>query len=381
MKLFEFQNTAVSQLLETPRALLGYDTGLGKTAIAINYAKELGVKHVTVFCPAYLKYNWLVEIEMWRGWGIEWEIQSYNYASKGLKEASTDLVICDEAHYVKNWASKRTRNIVKFCSKKRRLLFMSATPVTKSVVDLHPVISMCQPGKWGTVLEFKELYMNKIPTMWNPEGFEYRGVKESKALELEEKISTFCFRKRKDEVLQDLPSKTITDIVIENKRTFEIGEIAEDRKIVGGWKESSVMKFVEDFDRPLLVFGWHRELIKSLTASISKKGKRVASILGGDSKRQETVDKFQSGELDVLVCSIAAAGTGLTLHRSSDVVFAELPWTYAEFKQCSDRVHRIGQKNAVNIYRFILENSIDNIILSSMDNKINEATKSVGHIE
>ena len=80
-------------------------------------------------------------------------------------------------------------------------------------------------------------------------------------------------------------------------------------------------------------------------------------------KRDEIVTKFQAGEIDVLCCTIASAGVGLTLTKSSHVIIAESDWVPGNLNQAIDRVHRIGQEKEVHIDRVLFSDSLDEWIL------------------
>ena len=82
------------------------------------------------------------------------------------------------------------------------------------------------------------------------------------------------------------------------------------------------------------------------------------------------MDAFQTNEnTRLIICSIKAAGVGLTLTAASDVAFIELAWTYADCCQCEDRAHRIGQKDNVNCYYLLGRETIDNTIYSLIHRK------------
>ena len=80
-------------------------------------------------------------------------------------------------------------------------------------------------------------------------------------------------------------------------------------------------------------------------------------------KRDAIVTQFQNNEIDVLCCTIAAAGVGLTLTKSHHVIIAESSWTPGELAQAIDRVHRIGQTKDVHIDRIVFSDSLDEWIL------------------
>ena len=85
--------------------------------------------------------------------------------------------------------------------------------------------------------------------------------------------------------------------------------------------------------------------------------------------KQAAVDAFQSGKAKLIICSIKAAGVGLTLTASSNVAFIEFPWTYADCLQCEDRAHRIGQKDNVTCYYLIGRGTIDGVLYNIIHRK------------
>ena len=109
--------------------------------------------------------------------------------------------------------------------------------------------------------------------------------------------------------------------------------------------------------KPIIVFCSLHDIVDE----IHKAFPGSATITGRDSMmdKQRAVDNFQSGKVKLIICSIKAAGVGLTLTASSNVAFVELPWTYADCCQCEDRAHRIGQKDNVTCYYILGRNTID----------------------
>ena len=81
------------------------------------------------------------------------------------------------------------------------------------------------------------------------------------------------------------------------------------------------------------------------------------------------MDSFQNGHAQLIICSIKAAGIGLTLTASSNVAFIEFPWTYADCCQCEDRAHRIGQKDNVTCYYLLGRNTIDHVLYAIIHKK------------
>lgn len=94
--------------------------------------------------------------------------------------------------------------------------------------------------------------------------------------------------------------------------------------------------------------------------------------------KQAAVDAFQSGKAQLIICSIKAAGVGLTLTASSNVAFVEFPWTYADCCQCEDRAHRIGQKDNVSCYYLIGRHTIDRTLYDIIHTKKSIANQIMG---
>jgi SNF2 family DNA or RNA helicase len=102
----------------------------------------------------------------------------------------------------------------------------------------------------------------------------------------------------------------------------------------------------------VVVMAWHTKVIQTLAAALNAKKITTANIVGGmnGQAKADAVNKFQAGNTQVIIGQIAAAGTGLTLHKACNIVFAQLPWSPAAFAQASDRIYRIGQANACTIH-------------------------------
>jgi SWI/SNF-related matrix-associated actin-dependent regulator 1 of chromatin subfamily A len=124
--------------------------------------------------------------------------------------------------------------------------------------------------------------------------------------------------------------------------------------------------FLEEDVGPLVVFAWHREIVNEIADHYD------APRIMGDVKasdRQRIVEEFQAGDHDLIVLNIQAGGTGLTLTESSNLAFVELPWTWSEVEQAEDRIHRIGQENAANIYFLLGQNTIDADVFTMLEGK------------
>jgi len=141
-------------------------------------------------------------------------------------------------------------------------------------------------------------------------------------------------------------------------------EISSAREEVALAKVGLVVEHVEKLvqcGEPVICFGYHKSVIKSIKERLEKKGIRVGVITGDvhPDKRQDIVDDFQDGHLDVILGNIIAMGVGFTLTRARFVVFAELDWVPAMIEQAEDRAWRHGQLNAVLVQHLVVDGSIE----------------------
>lgn len=406
LRLLPYQEEAVEFCLNKPKSILRLDTGLGKTCVAITVAKNIAPRpRVLVIAPAFLKANWVAEIKKWGGLkcgAIDWSIVSYTKCSNARNIASItkkqyDLVICDEAHYLKNWAAKRTKNIIKkILMKTSRVILMTATPYVRSAEDLHPLFSVCQPGEWGTLGKFREQFC-----LWKPNPYaNYPGAKiwygAKNAEELKERSRKFMFSRKKSDVLYDLPDKRVVDIELKVPEEFHLDNLEretfvnESGRVEGGLgsilsqanaelgieKSAHVAEFIENSGiKRYCIFTKHREVARRFAERFD------APLITGSTptgQRSVIIQDFQEKRHNILVATIGAIGVGVNLQSCSTAFFAELPWSYAELKQCEDRLHRIGQKNKVLVYRFYASETVDELIISQLNQKVEGEEESIG---
>lgn len=210
------------------------------------------------------------------------------------------------------------------------------------------------------------------------------------------------FRREKSKVLKDLPDKVrqVLTCDITNRREYQDAEKnlieylkkykdASDEKIASAMrgevmvristlrnisargKVKEVIEFVRDFvenDQKIILFVHLREVALALMDAFPK----AVTVTGSNTQqeKQQSVDKFQNDpKTQIIICSIKAAGVGLTLTASSNVAFVEFPWTYADCVQCEDRAHRIGQKDSVTCYYFLGQNTFDENVYQIIQEK------------
>ncbi len=337
-----------------------------------------------------------------------WDIR----AAKGKPFRLKDVVFCpdiqvfksviiDECHRVKDPAAQQTiftRGIVE--GKDWRIL-LSGTPVVNRPADLIAQLSIM-----GRLAEFG----GRAKFLADYGGGELSRERRSKDEDDEprnldrlssELYSRCMVRREKAKVLTQLPDKTRTDLYVEisNREEYELAaaDLAEYlrqytecddadirrkmrmealvkfmtlRSLSSRGKVAQAVDFVRTFlanGKPLILFCSLHEIVNELKKAFPK----AVTVTGRDSinMKQAAVDAFQSGRAQLIICSIKAAGVGLTLTASSNVAFVEFPWTYADCCQCEDRAHRIGQKDNVTCYYLIGRHTIDRTLYDIIHRK------------
>lgn len=298
-------------------------------------------------------------------------------------------IIIDESHRVKDPSAQQTIFTKGLSVGKDWCILLSGTPVVNRPEDLIAQLSiMNRLGEFGGRAKFMADYCT-APKDKTAEP----AVPLS---ELSRQLYDTCMiRREKAKVLPQLPDKTRVDLYIEISNDKEYNLAAEDlaaylqeytectdweirrkmrmealvkfmtlRSLATKGKIAQAVDFIRTFldsGKKLIVFCSLHEIVDEL----QKVFPRAVTVTGRDSaiNKQASVDAFQNNpNVQLIICSIKAAGVGLTLTAASDVAFIELAWTYADCCQCEDRAHRIGQKDNVTCYYLLGRGTIDHTI-------------------
>lgn len=298
-------------------------------------------------------------------------------------------IIIDESHRVKDPSAQQTIFTKGLSVGKDWCILLSGTPVVNRPEDLIAQLSiMNRLGEFGGRAKFIADYCT------DPKD---KTAKSAVPLsELSRQLYDTCMiRREKAKVLPQLPDKTRVDLYIEISNDKEYNLAAEDlaaylqeytectdweirrkmrmealvkfmtlRSLATKGKIAQAVDFIRTFldsGKKLIVFCSLHEIVDEL----QKVFPRAVTVTGRDSavNKQASVDAFQNNpNVQLIICSIKAAGVGLTLTAASDVAFIELAWTYADCCQCEDRAHRIGQKDNVTCYYLLGRGTIDHTI-------------------
>lgn len=408
--LFSYQIEGVKFLMSNEHALLADDMGTGKTVMTIVALKLLlrsnQINKVLILCPPSVLYEWKNHIAEWapelvvcfvRGIqeirSFEWNIQSHVYVTSydtlrsdienGLlqpeKWGAFDVVVVDEAHHIKNTNTDRSRAIQKLQPKYRWAL--TGTPVQNKIEDMVAIFAFVYPHYLDQTLAYDEA--------------------------IKQKVAPYFLRRRKMDVIKDLPPKLKQDIWLEmsdeQRREYNRAE-NEIVSEIEGMKErvtkqhifakihrlkqicnfpsnkrtspklDALKEQVEDIstsENKVIVFTQYIEQgVEKLASSLQAYG--VAKIVGGqsDSIRKGEIDRFKyTPKTSVLIASLKSGGEGLNLTEASYVIHFDHWWNPAVMWQAEDRAHRRGQQKNVNVYSYWMKDTIDERIYNILKKK------------
>ena len=439
---YPYQLKGIARGLELKRFMNCDEPGLGKTLQSIATINLADAFPCLVICPSSLKINWLREWEKFTDkkamiltdkvrdtWTFFFQTGMHqvfivNYESlkkyfvQRIKKAegwtlrdvefrnSINLfksVIIDESHRCKSASTQQAKFCKGICTGKEWVIELTGTPVVNRPKDLIPQLAILNRMEdFGGYKPFVNRYCS--------------GQREASNLkELNFNLWQYCmFRREKSLVLTDLPDKIrqVNTCEITNRKEYMDAERdlimylqkykdADDdkiekalrgevmvrinilRQISARGKVRDVIEFVKDFrenGKKIILFCSLHEVVDQLKRYFPT----AVSVTGRDSQdeKQRAVDAFQNNpKADIIICSIKAAGVGLTLTASSNVAFVEFPWTYADCCQCEDRAHRIGQKDSVTCYYFLGRRTIDEKVYRIIQEKKNIANAVTGSTE
>jgi SWI/SNF-related matrix-associated actin-dependent regulator 1 of chromatin subfamily A len=412
----EHQKEAIQKLVENKKFILADDMGLGKTTSTIIAGLETGAKKILIICPATLKINWKREIENYSDRPIfisegkqfstehDFVIVNYdimkNFHDPKKKDESLilmskfDLVIIDEAHYIKNAQAQRTKLINDITKSVDRLWLLTGTPMTSRPIDYFNLLSLIDSPvakNWmAYVIRYCAGFQFKVGPrkIWNVQG-------ASNLEELRDRTAGLTLRRLKENVL-DLPDKIITPVYLRLKSkvyeevmgdyynwyeknpeeskslTVQFTKLTKVRQIIADEKISQTIEIAENIieqDKKVIIFCNFTDSLNKITEHF---GKVAVKLDGSMSKheRQFSVDQFQENDkIKVFVGNIKAAGVGITLTSAEAVIFNDLSFLPSDHAQAEDRAYRYGQKNNVLVYYPIFENTIEGIIYDILHNK------------
>lgn len=432
--LKQYQVVGAKTLASKKRYILGDEMGIGKTAQALEACRLIKARRILIICPAFLVTNWIAEVQD-RYPGLSdvcWAFQpdhlipkdfkqgvvviSYDKANNAsvraeLRRANFDVMVLDEAHYLKNPSSKRTKAIYGARGLQKdieRIWALSGTIMPNYPHELWVHTFVCGVHK----LTYRE-WMKKF-CLYDPQWFRVLGIRKEAVPELKNLLSQCMLRRTKKMVNLELPplihnvvpldikdvpdfgsvafgtgvdedkyktdvqmqeeliTNTLNQYMAENKiddlmdalKSLQVSASAL-RRFIGLCKAPIVSKIIDDElnDKAygkVVMFAWFKDTVRALEEGL--KDHKPLVITGDTSmdKRNTIVQTFQNNkDAKVLIANIAAAGVGLTLTASNQVIAVENAWSPGVMAQAYMRCHRIGQTEAVTVREFVMKDSVD----------------------
>jgi superfamily II DNA or RNA helicase len=429
--LYPYQAEGALFATRAGRALIGDDMGLGKTIQAIAateiLARHFGVSRVLVICPTSLKYQWQSEIARFAGREGEtaarvinggraqrqndyalddfWKITNYEKLKPDLDliaEWAPDLVIVDEAQRVKNWNTIAARALKRIDS--AYAIVLSGTPLENKLEELVSIVQFVDQHRLGPT--WKLLHEHQV----KDEGGRVTGY--TKLEKIGQTLAPIMIRRRKSEVLRQLPSRTDQNVLVpmtEMQMLHHQENADVVARIVQRWRKT---KFLSDKDQRRLTCALQNmrmscnstylldqetdhgvkadelaALLDELLADpeakavvfsqwtrthdivirrLEARGIGHVSFHGGvpSEKRPALVERFRDDPACRVFLSTDAGSTGLNLQHASTLVNMDLPWNPAVLEQRIARIHRMGQARPVQVINFVSKGTIEEGMLS-----------------
>lgn len=389
--LRRYQQWGVKYALHQERVLLGDEMGLGKTVQAIAAMvslKNTGATHFVVVCPASVLSNWCREIRkmsqlsvtMVHGNGRDTALQAWiqsggvavtTYETTGYFDLHQDfrfsMLVVDEAHYIKNPEAQRTIHVKRLCKCAERLLFMTGTALENRVEEMVELIKLLQPQVASEI-----------------RGMEFL----SSAPQFREKVAPVYYRRRREDVLTELPDmienrewcvmtpteEAIYEEAVLNRRFAEARRVSWNvPDLSESSKASRMMEIIADAEeegRKVIVFSFFLDTIRKVTALL---GERCYGPINGSvspENRQKIIDEFSTAPAgSVLAAQIQAGGTGLNIQSASVVIICEPQFKPSIENQAISRAYRMGQTRNVLVHRLLCDDSVDERITTILESK------------
>ncbi|BCZ47824.1 DEAD/DEAH box helicase [Clostridium gelidum] len=399
--------------------ILADEMGLGKTVQTIAFLLSEKDKKSIIIAPTSLIYNWKNEFFKFapsmkicvihgnkneRAKLIE-NINDYDVIlttygtlrndEESYEKLNFDYCILDEGQNIKNPLAQSTKSVKNINAKSKFVL--TGTPIENNLIELWSIFDFIMPNYLYNTTTFKKKFINNDDTK----------------IELQKYIRPFMLRRLKKDVIRELPDKIeknyYVELTKEQKKVYaayvkDIKEKMEDENfqedkitifsyltklrqlcldpsiIVENYKGGSgkieeALNLIEENiknEHKILLFSQFTSVLKNVSKELTKNNIEYMYLDGSTkaSKRLELVDEFNnSNKCKVFLISLKAGGTGLNLTSAQVVIHFDPWWNPAVEEQATDRAHRIGQKNVVQVFKLISEGTIEERIINMQENK------------
>ena len=387
-ELRHYQEFGAKYILHQKRVLLGDEMGLGKTIQAIATMHHLhheGHRYFLVICPASVLLNWKREVNKltdmqayilhgesfgdYENWKSDGGIAIINY--EGLdkiifdKDFPLDMVVVDEAHFVKNKDAQRTRHTIRIIEQAEYALYMTGTAIENNVDEMCYLIECLNPSVANEIKGMKYL---------------------AKADLFRKKIAPVYLRRKRADVLMELPELTIHDEwcmmndeeINSYRKAVESGNFMAMRRV--SWNSLNSTKAERMVElclqalsegRKVVIFSYFLDTLSFVSDLLLGKALPVISGKLSLEKRQDILCQFEEPIARVLPIQIHAGGIGLNIQTAEIVILCEPQLKPSDEMQAISRIYRMGQVHHVFVYRLLSADTIDETLVKRLHDKQN----------
>ena len=385
-ELRHYQEFGTKYILRQKRVLLGDEMGLGKTIQAIATMHHLhheGHRYFLVICPASVLLNWKREVDKltdmqayilhgesfgdYEKWKSDGGIAIINY--EGLdkiifdKDFPLDMVVVDEAHFVKNKDAQCTRHTIRIIEQAEYALYMTGTAIENNVDEMCYLIECLNPSLANEIKGLKYL---------------------AKADLFRKKIAPVYLRRKRADVLMELPELTIHDEwcmmndeeINSYRKAVESGNFMAMRRV--SWNSLNSTKAERMVElclqalsegRKVVIFSYFLDTLSFVSDLLLGKALPVISGKLSLEKRQDILCQFEKPIARVLPIQIHAGGIGLNIQTAEIVILCEPQLKPSDEMQAISRIYRMGQVHHVFVYRLLSADTIDEILVKRLHDK------------
>lgn len=387
-ELRHYQEFGAKYILHQKRVLLGDEMGLGKTIQAIATMHHLhheGHRYFLVICPASVLLNWKREVNKltdmqayilhgesfgdYENWKSDGGIAIINY--EGLdkiifdKDFPLDMVVVDEAHFVKNKDAQRTRHTIRIIEQAEYALYMTGTAIENNVDEMCYLIECLNPSVANEIKGMKYL---------------------AKADLFRKKIAPVYLRRKRADVLMELPELTIHDEwcmmndeeINSYRKVVESGNFMAMRRVSWNSRNSTKAERMVELclqalseGRKVVIFSYFLDTLSFVSDILLGKALPVISGKLSLEKRQDILCQFEEPIARVLPIQIHAGGIGLNIQTAEIVILCEPQLKPSDEMQAISRIYRMGQVHHVFVYRLLSADTIDETLVKRLHDKQN----------
>ncbi len=451
MELKDYQLKGVEFLTKNKSAILADDVGLGKTVQTIKAIEKLNLNKILIICPKSIKKQWREEIKKWSPslssstiviegdrkkremlWQTPSKIKIINYELLRMEDFKFiykdwwDLIVCDEITRIKNFRAKTTRLLWKLRDRAKYRWGLTGTPIENYPVELYNIFRFINPFVFGKWENFKFYFL--ITEMKNFYGKMVEKIVGYKNLELLKfKIAPYVLRRRRSEVLNDLPPIVVEERYVEltpfqnkiyniikfhaeeliNKEMSALGDFNLARivcdtplalKSSPTWVSSldlgddynsekfEELKFILEEslvnNNQAVIFTEWYEVLVLIKKFLEELGYKVSVFHGGlsEEERKREEEKFLNKQTQIII-STQAGGWGMNWQNANILINFDTPLNPAKLYQRIGRVYRMGQQNKVVVFDLITKDSVEERVREILNIKLNYIEEVFGNKE